>query len=86
MMMTSDDKIKQNDNISNKSWQQRLASPSPSLSTQRTNNTHLSQNIRKISPSTSFMNEPHGKSFPTIYLTHTHTFHSFRWSSYNERS
>lgn len=91
MMMTS------NDNISNKSWQQRLESPSSIASTQRINSTHLSQDIRspissrqfslneptsdshfdlysehQLSPSTSFMNETHGKSFPTD------TFHSFR--------
>jgi hypothetical protein len=82
MMMTS------NDNISNKSWQQRLGSPSSSASTQRINSTHFSQDIRspissrqyslnepisdshfdlysdhQLSPSTSFMNETHGKSF-----------------------
>lgn len=46
--LTSNDKTQHSENISNKSWEQRLASPLSMTSVQRSHSTHLKQNI--ISP------------------------------------
>jgi hypothetical protein len=50
-MLTSHDKIKQNDSILNNSWEQPLASPLSITSAQHINSTHLQQNIISTSSS-----------------------------------
>jgi hypothetical protein len=63
--------FKQIDNISDKSWQQRLGSPSSIASTQRVNSTHLSQDIRSpVSSRQLSLDQPTSDSHFDLYSEH----------------